>query len=113
VLAEKESPLKNGVQGKECEVHGFNEELNKHYARKGSGFDLDGVICRGKFGGVVCGAEFVVDVCEAINPEKAIVPGKGRGAWWCPQCKMCLCTPCHQLYCDSLKKRGRRLKMPG
>ena len=52
--------------------------------------------------------EFVDKVCNAINPEKAVVVGSRAAAMWCESCHYVLCTPCHYLYCHAPRERIRR-----
>ena len=101
------SPLKKGRKP-DCDFHSFKEERDKKWARKGSGFLLDGMICVG-IGGSECGKEFVEHKNEATCPEKACVLGEKNPAYWCHVCKLLLCKDCHFSWLSTTtSRRGRK-----
>ena len=100
------SPLKE--KRPRCTVHSFKAEERKQYAKKDSGYDLDGITCEG-YDGLECGKEFVESKKDAKVPEMAVIPSVSTPAYWCFQCRFVLCKDCHGRYCENLGK-GRRLR---
>ena len=99
-----QSPLK--VKLPRCKIHDLVEETNKRTAKKGPGYILDGITCED------CNKEFVEQASDALNQQNAIVISYKSGAWWCQQCKMVLCSMCHNEFCQkttSTKGKGRRV----
>jgi hypothetical protein len=99
------SPLK--IKTKPCNVHCFKEEVKKQYARRGTGWALDDVMCQG-YDGHECGREFVESLCDAKVPEKAIIPGMATPAMWCSVCKLVMCKECYGVYLNVMGTNKRR-----
>jgi hypothetical protein len=85
--------------------HDFKADDKKDNARKGSGYNLDGIVCAG-INSNCCKKEFVEKVEDATDPANAEIVSQRNPAQWCRKCHLVLCHACHMEYVLS-KPTGR------
>lgn len=87
----QESPLK--IKKTRCLLHNFVPEDKKEYARKGTGWCLDDIVCEGYQ--KQCGKEFVEFQKDSKIKGNGLVVSSKNPAFWCRDCNLVYCSECH------------------